>query len=156
MIRPKRVGHLVLNVGDLEAATKFYTEILGFQVALRMEQPKATFLTCGKIHHDLALFKAPKGAVPVTPGGLGLNHFAVQVEDLDELKEVYRTLKENGVPVERTVDHNVTASLYLHDPEGNRIEFFCNKTATAEEGLEMMFTNQVRNTELVLEDVLAD
>jgi catechol 2,3-dioxygenase-like lactoylglutathione lyase family enzyme len=31
MAKPKRVGHIVLNVKDLAAATKFYTEILGFQ-----------------------------------------------------------------------------------------------------------------------------
>jgi catechol-2,3-dioxygenase len=30
---PKRIGHLVLNVRDLEASTKFYTETLGFEVA---------------------------------------------------------------------------------------------------------------------------
>ena len=32
MAKPKRVGHIVLNVKDLAASTKFYTEILGFQI----------------------------------------------------------------------------------------------------------------------------
>ena len=57
MVTPKRVGHLVLNVKDQDASTKFYTEVLGFEIAI--EQPGfGTFLTCGKIHHDLALFQA--------------------------------------------------------------------------------------------------
>ena len=123
MAKPKRIGHLVLNVKDVEASTKFYTEILGFEISPQRPDGSGTFLTCGKIHHDLALFKAPEDAAPVTPGGLGLNHFAVQVEDLDALKEVYHTLQEQGVPIQRTTDHNMTKSVYFHDPDGNAIEF---------------------------------
>jgi hypothetical protein len=44
------------------------------------------------LSHDtaiIALFQAPAGALPVTPGQLGLNHFAVQVENLADLKEAY-------------------------------------------------------------------
>ena len=57
MAKPKRIGHLVINVKDQEASTRFYTEVLGFEVAV--ERPGfGTFLTCGRIHHDLALFQA--------------------------------------------------------------------------------------------------
>ena len=91
MAKPIRVGHLVLNVKNLDESTKFYTDILGFEIAL--QRPNGTFLTCGKIHHDLALFQAPEGALPVTQGQLGLNHFAVQVEDISDLKEVRRDSK---------------------------------------------------------------
>ena len=35
MVKPKRIGHLVLNVKDVEASTKFYTEILGFEISLQ-------------------------------------------------------------------------------------------------------------------------
>src|ERR687896_305576 len=65
MAKPKRIGHLVLNVKDVEASTKFYTEILGFEISLQRPDGSGTFLTCGKIHHDLALFKAPEDAAPV-------------------------------------------------------------------------------------------
>ena len=27
MAKPKRIGHLVINVKDLDASTKFYTEV---------------------------------------------------------------------------------------------------------------------------------
>ena len=57
MVKPKRVGHLVINVKDLDTSVKFYQEVLGFELAL--ERPGfGIFLTCGKIHHDLALFQA--------------------------------------------------------------------------------------------------
>ncbi len=148
MAKPKRVGHLVLNVKDLDASTKFYTDVLGFEISL--SRPTGTFLTCGKIHHDLALFQAPEGALPVTEGQLGLNHFAVQVADLDDLKDVYQELKASGANLDRNTDHGMTSSIYFFDPDGNRIEFFCNNTE-AEEGLAMMGAPSRQNRELVLD-----
>jgi hypothetical protein len=47
----------------------------------------------------------------------------------------------------------MTKSVYFFDPDGNRIEFFCNSTETAEEGLALMRAPGRKNTELVLEDV---
>ena len=92
MAKPKRIGHLVINVKDQDASTRFYTEVLGFEVAV--ERPGfGTFLTCGRIHHDLALFQAKEGAQEVVEGGLGLNHMAIQVEDYEELKDYYHKLQ---------------------------------------------------------------
>ena len=141
MAKIKRVGHLVLNVRDLETSTKFYTDVLGFQVA-RDPSEGAVFLTCGKIHHDLALFLAPPGAAPVTPGALGLNHMALQVEDFDALREYYHRLNELGLEIDHTNDHGVTKSIYLNDPDGNGIELFCNGHDTPEEGLEAIRTQE--------------
>lgn len=150
MARIKRVGHLVLNVRDLEASTKFYTDVLGFRIA-RDPSPNAVFLTCGRIHHDLALFQAPSDAAPVTPGGLGLNHMALQVEDFDALREYYHGLQKLGLEIDNTRDHGVTQSIYLHDPDGNGIELFCNGHDTPEDGLEAMHTQESLAWELVIE-----
>ena len=147
MAKPKRVGHLVLNVKDLEASTKFYTEILGFEIS--KSNPTGTFLSCGKIHHDLALFQAAEDAAPVTPGGLGLNHMALQVEDFEMLTEYYHRLSELGVKIDRTIDHQMTKSIYLQDPDGNGIELFCNTFYDPSEGMEMMRSTERKNTELV-------
>lgn len=148
MAKPKRVGHLVLNVRDQEAATKFYTQVLGFEIAV--ERPGfGTFLTCGKIHHDLALFQAAPDAAPVTPGGLGLNHMALQVEDFDVLTEYYHLLRENGITELRTTDHGMTKSIYLKDPDGNGIELFCNTYDDPAVGLAEMRRPGRENKELV-------
>ncbi len=148
MVKPKRVGHLVLNVRDQEASTKFYTEVLGFEIAV--ERPSfGTFLTCGKIHHDLALFQAAEDAAPVTEGALGLNHMALQVEDFDMLTEYYHRLQDHGMTELRTVDHSMTKSIYLKDPDGNGIELFCNTMEDAAAGLAEMRRPGRQNTELV-------
>ncbi len=149
MAKPKREGNLVLNVRDQEASTKFYTEVLGFEIATE-RTGFGTFLTCGKIHHDLALFQAAPDAAPVQEGALGLNHMALQVEDLDMLKEYYKRLQEYGMTDLRTTDHSMTKSIYLKDPDGNGIELFCNTFDTAEEGLAEMRRPGRKNKELVL------
>lgn len=140
---------MVLNVRDLEASTKFYSETLGFEVS-RSYNEKMVFLTCGKIHHDLALFQAAPDAAPVTPGGLGLNHMALQVENWEMFKAYYDRLNELGVEIENTTDHGVTKSLYIKDPDGNGVELFCNGTDTPEEGLEMMRTRESLVADLVV------
>ena len=148
MAKPKRVGHLVLNVKDQTASTKFYTEVLGFEIAT--ERPGfGTFLTCGKIHHDLALFQAAPDAAPVSAGGLGLNHMALQVEDFEVLTQYYHILKDNGLIDLRTTDHGMTKSIYLQDPDGNGIELFCNSFDEASEGLAEMRRPGRKNAELI-------
>ena len=152
-MKPKRVGHLVLNVSDLDVSERFYTEILGFEMSRKT--PAGTFLTCGKIHHDLALFQAPENAAPVSKGQIGLNHFAMQVEDMDALKGIYRRLKDHGVSIESTTEHSATNSVYFRDPDGLRVEFFCNSQQTAAKGLELMRSSRGKNDPLVLEEVSA-
>ena len=147
MAKPLRIGHLVLNVKDVAVSAQFYTEILGFEISRQTE--RGTFLTCGKIHHDLALFQAPENALPVTEGQLGLNHFAVQVADFDDLKEVYENLQDKGVTLDHNTDHGMTSSVYFMDPDGNRIEFFCNNQEDPAEGLAIMSDPTRRNKELV-------
>jgi len=146
MVNPKRVGHLVLNVKNVQKSTQFYTEVLGFQVALQKKD--ATFLTCGKIHHDLALFQASPMAPPVSKGGLGLNHMALQVEDFDMLTKYYHVLKDREL-IDRTTDHGMTSSIYLKDPDGNGIELFCNNQDNPADGLSMMSDSERQNTELI-------
>src|SRR6266446_987741 len=126
MPTPKRVGHVVLNVSNVEASTKFYTEVLGFEISRQTDF--GTFLTCGKIHH----------------------HVAIQVEDMEALKAFYQRFKAHNVPLDHLTDHGMTASIYFYDPDGIRLEFFCNTTATAAEGLAVMRTPGRKNRELTL------
>ena len=149
MVEIKRVGHVVLNVKNVEESTKFYTEIIGFQIAKQSET--ATFLTCGKIHHDLALFQS---RIPYkTKDGLGLNHMALQVEDFDMLTEYHHMLEVNNIKIDRTTDHGMTSSIYLTDPDGNGIELFCNNQENPEEGLALMGSPERQNKELVFAHV---
>ena len=62
MLRPQKVGHVVLKARDLQRAEKFYTEILGFEVVARLQRPRGVFFSLGAQHHDLAVLEVPAEA----------------------------------------------------------------------------------------------
>ena len=55
----RKIGHVVLNVSDLEAATRFYTDVLGLRVTDRypdsMMPGGMVFLCVNVDHHGIAL-----------------------------------------------------------------------------------------------------
>ena len=135
---PKTIGHLVLNVSDVEKSAKFYRDVVGFELARMRPDRSGAFLTCGIVHHNLALFKAPAGARSAEKGQIGLNHFAFQVDDYAALQAAHRRLIEAETVIDHIVDHGMTRSVYFLDPDGLMMELFCNTFDTEEEGLAFM------------------
>ena len=136
MIQARRLGHVVLKVRDAGKSRDFYTRTLGLKVAHEDLQRGAVFLSFGKEHHDLALFQLATGEAPDDKQP-GLHHMAWQLGSFDELKNAYQELRAMGVPVESTIEHNVTRSVYFPDPDGNRVELYCDMV---EDGFETMRT----------------
>ena len=132
MIQARKLGHVVLNVRDAERSRDFYTRTLGLKVAY--ESPGAVFLSFGVQHHDLALFQLATGEArgEAQPG---LHHVAWQLGSFQELQAAHRELRALGIAVESTVEHNVTRSVYFPDPDGNRVELYCDMV---ENGFEAM------------------
>ena len=62
---------------------------------------------------------------------------AWQLGSFEELRDAYRELKTMGVPIEGTIEHNVTRSVYFRDPDGNRVELYCDMV---DNGFEAMQT----------------
>ncbi len=120
----RSLGHAVLNVRSLDRAEEFYHSVLGLPIATRSDEFKMTFFTLGN-HHDLAVREVGEDAPAPNPKGVGLYHLAFCVGDsLDELRTMKERLEERGVKIDRVIDHNVTGSLYLRDPDGNGIELY--------------------------------
>ena len=134
MIQARKLGHVVLKVRDAERSKDFYTRTLGLKVAY--ESPGAVFLSFGVQHHDLALFQLATGEAP-GEAQPGLHHVAWQVGSFKELQSAHRELRALGIAVESTVEHNVTRSVYFPDPDGNRVELYCDMV---ENGFETMRT----------------
>lgn len=137
-VMPREIGHVVLNVTDVERSAKFYRDVVGFQVSRFRPDGSAAFLTCGVVHHNLALFRAPPGARPAEKGAIGLNHFAFRVDDYAALQAAHRRLVAANAAIEQVVDHGMTRSVYFRDPDGIEMELFCNTFATEKEGLEYL------------------
>ena len=107
---PKEIGHIVLNVTDVERSTRFYRDVVGFQVSRYRPDGTGAFLTCGVVHHNLALFKAPAGARPAEKGAIGLNHFAFKVESYQALQAAHKRLVEARATIDHIVDHGMSGS----------------------------------------------
>ena len=138
---PREIGHLVLNVSDVARSTAFYRDVVGFQVARYGPEGNRCFLTCGAMHHNLALFKAPAGAQPRQKGDrgqIGLNHFAFKVESYQALQQAHQRLVAASADVDRVVDHGMSLSVYFHDPDGIMMELFCDTFGSQAEGLAFM------------------
>jgi catechol 2,3-dioxygenase len=147
MIQARKLGHIVLKVSDARTSRDFYTRALGLKVAHEDLEHGAVFLSFGDQHHDLALFQLATGEAPDARQP-GLHHAAWQVGSFAELQAAHRELQELGIGVEATVEHNVTRSVYFHDPDGNRVELYCDMV---EDGFEAMRTLGPRRDEMDIE-----
>lgn len=127
MIRVRNVGHVVLKVRELERAARFYRDVLGLKEVARGTFGRAMvfFSAAGENHHDLALFEVGSDATPVDQKGVGLYHVALKIgNSLEELRAAKAHLEANGITDLRLRDHHVSQSIYLDDPDGNRLELY--------------------------------
>ena len=128
MIQARKLGHIVLKVRDAQQAKDFYIRVLGLQVAYEDRQRGMVFLSFGTEHHELALFQLATGEPPEATQP-GVHHMAWQLGSFAELQAAHRELVELGIPVEAAVEHNVTRSVYFFDPDGKRVELYCDMVA---------------------------
>jgi catechol-2,3-dioxygenase len=132
--RGPSVNHLVLNVRDIEASHRFYTELLGFQQCGELTHTMTMRFYRGSesTHHDLALVEvnepAPADSEPwsMEPKRVGVNHFAVAYPDRESWLAQLRHLKEAGVEFLVRGNHGMTHSAYIADPDGYGVEVLYN------------------------------
>jgi catechol 2,3-dioxygenase len=126
--------HVALYVKDPEASGRWYAEVLGMeQVA---SEPRWVFMSFGQKHHDVALIKAQ---TPAEIGTIGLQHYGLEIDgDLDELRRLYGMLLRRQVPIVKITDHKAGIGVYFTDPDGNRLEFFCETASDDAHGKRLM------------------
>jgi len=155
MAKINKVGHVVLNCRNLESSIQFYTNVLGMEVVNHNRERKLAFLSFGREHHDIALFQFPEQRDYLEPNHLGLNHIALQINGgEDQLRELYARLKERGTRIDRTTDHVLSRSVYFFDPDGNRLEAYCEMMPPGE-GKQWLQDNGGVARPLALEEVSA-
>ncbi|MGH7836005.1 MAG: VOC family protein, partial [Candidatus Binatia bacterium] len=85
-IRGAALGHVVLNVCNLERSERFYRSILRMKLSGRNQRTRMSFLSFGKEHHDIALAEIPSGEQRAAEKGIpGLHHFSVYVKTAEEV-----------------------------------------------------------------------
>jgi catechol 2,3-dioxygenase-like lactoylglutathione lyase family enzyme len=113
-------------VDDVDAAIDFYTERLGFSVAMH-PAPAFAMLVRGDLRLLLNTPGGPGGAGQATPDGRlpepgGWNRFQVEVDDLDA--EVQR-LRAAGARFRNEIVVGIGGKqVLIEDPSGNCVELF--------------------------------
>jgi len=122
------LGHVVLKVRDRAASEKFHAGVLGLPVAARSDALKMTFFSIGGTHHDFALVEVGPQAPEADRAGVGLSHVAFKIgDDLALLHAAKAELDRAGIH-NGAADHGVSKSLYMADPDGNRIELYVDQS----------------------------
>jgi len=129
------INHLVLQVRDIEASHRFYTEVLGFTQCATLDTPAAPnavmrfYVGSGDHHHDIALqqIKDPASAPPVPKWGMftnhpGLAHLALAYGSREEWLAQLEHMQAIGQEIAVRGNHGMTHSAYIVDPDGNGIE----------------------------------
>jgi catechol 2,3-dioxygenase len=136
---PVGLNHVVLNVRNMAESHRFWTEIIGFKQVGKVKPrpdrpnpPDMRFYSCdhggGRLsHHDLALVENPN--LPPPPADwnmfgmpLAVNHIAVALPNREAWLRQLAFMQSKGVKFDRRVEHGMTHSVYIHDPNGYGIE----------------------------------
>ena len=114
------IDHVVLRVADMERAIAFYEGVLGAKVERRGERNGLVQLRAGRSLIDL--IEAPAGKAT---GGRNMDHFALRIEPFDEAA-IRAHLEAHGIEAgelkSRYGAEKEGPSLYIEDPDGNRVE----------------------------------
>jgi catechol 2,3-dioxygenase len=126
----RELGHIVLQVTDLDRSIRFYRDTLGLPL-VSQGKPRGrriVFFSLGAKHHDLALIELAPGAEGHDPARAGVMHIAFKIgDDIELLKEARARMVAAGVPVVNTTEHMTTYSLYLSDPDGITVELYVDR-----------------------------
>ena len=111
--------HVALNVKELEACERFYTELLGMRVEWRPDADNV-YLTGG--NDNLALHRATSAIDPKAPQRL--DHIGFVVNEIGEVDAWFEFLRSKGVKIlkEPRTHRDGARSFYCQDPDGNVVQ----------------------------------
>ena len=121
-----KIGHVVLNVQDVERSTQFYTQVLGFRISdvypEEMVPGGMVFLRCNPDHHGIALV----GSTNAPAENVELNHIAFEVATLDEVVRARDHLRRHGVEIDFEGRRRAGCQLAVEfrDPDNHRLEIY--------------------------------
>jgi catechol 2,3-dioxygenase-like lactoylglutathione lyase family enzyme len=116
------VIELVLETDDLEAAERFYTEVLGFPVVERWGDRDATWVMAGE-RTRIGLWRPFVGLA----GGRGGAHvhYALHLAESDYDAAVARLREQGYEPEEHRFEaYDDSRAAYVIDPAGNVVELW--------------------------------
>jgi catechol 2,3-dioxygenase len=111
------IGHVHLQVAELEAIEWFYAGVLGFEVMVR-GYPGGLFVSAGGYHHHIGLntWHSRGGSTPPS-GAAGLRAYEIKLGDASALATVLARAEAAGIAAETVAD----GATLVRDPSGNGV-----------------------------------
>jgi catechol 2,3-dioxygenase len=111
-----RIGHVHLQVADLDEAEAFYRGLLGFDVMVR-GYPGALFVSAGGYHHHIGLNTwHSAGASAPSPGSIGLRSFEVELPAAEHVEQLLARVRDAGLTIEPASGGGI-----VRDPSSNAV-----------------------------------
>lgn len=112
-----RLAHVNLSIDDVEAARRFYGDVLGLEAAARPADAgrPGCWFRLGDAELHLSLEAGADNA-------RSKRHVAFESGDLDGVRAL---LVAAGVPLEEARPIAGVRRFFARDPAGNRLEFYC-------------------------------
>jgi catechol 2,3-dioxygenase-like lactoylglutathione lyase family enzyme len=144
-----RVGHVGIQVTDVDRSIDFYRKVLGLKVTGRWGPPdfarSVCFMRITDKHHDLVLFEVArddeKAGVASSDSrmrkGPGLDHIAFEIDAREDWLKALEHVRSCGVEIvggpyvhapeggDKFIGGSGSHAFYFLDPDGNRIEVYC-------------------------------
>ena len=123
-----RFSHFGLFVHDIAKLERFYTRLLDFTVTDRGSLPGADGMPMHLVflsrdpdeHHQIVLVSGRPERLAFNP----INQISLKADSLRTLCDMHRRLRDEGLPGIAPVTHGNAVSIYVPDPEGNRLELY--------------------------------
>lgn len=113
LLKPTRVDHVALSVGDIDKAMVFYRRLFGNEVLKDKTTPRR-YLRLGPCYMAIA---------PAAAGeGKRINHFGVGIPNFNAAS-MKSTLEKAGIKVEES-----KVGLFVTDPDGTRVQIWADQS----------------------------
>jgi catechol 2,3-dioxygenase len=111
----KAIGHVGLQVPDLDASVHWATTVMGLREVTR--EGGTAYLTHGGVHHSLLYSQAGEAA---------LDHIALEAQDEQSMDQLRDRLAKSGVAMvsDRREEPGVETAIWFRGPAGHLFEVF--------------------------------
>jgi catechol 2,3-dioxygenase-like lactoylglutathione lyase family enzyme len=161
----KRCHHVALEVSDMDAAIEFYRDFIGMRLTERHAAGEnrnipveLAFLRLHQHHHDLVLAHDPKRQYTQKDNRSappGIHHYAFECPDRESFQAYLDEANARGMEIVRgPVLHSAmqpggdgswgeNESFYVLDPDGHRVELFCDMATINSDGQFVTVDNKI-------------
>jgi catechol 2,3-dioxygenase len=124
MIAIPQLSHFGIYVRDIEAMTRFYTQVFGLQLTDQgiggTFKCQLNFLSGSATQHHQLVLASGRPA----DGRSTVMQMSFKVREIDDLRRIRASALERGATGMRGLNHGNALSIYFDDPEGNTIEVY--------------------------------